>query len=54
MTLRDKSGKDSCPAPGTYRFTVAGNALKLTKVSDSNPACVGRVTVLAGKFTKVG
>src|ERR1700678_3454132 len=52
ITLRDKSGPDACPAPGTYRFTLTGDALKFTKVSDSNPQCVGRVTVLGGKFTK--
>jgi hypothetical protein len=54
ITLTDKSGKDACPAPGTYKFTLSGNKLKFTKVSDSNPACIGRVTVLGGKFTKVG
>jgi hypothetical protein len=53
ITLRDKSGKDACPAPGTYRFALADHQLKFTKVSDANPACIGRVTVLAGKFTKV-
>jgi hypothetical protein len=54
ITLTDKGGKDACPASGTYKFTLAGNKLKFTRVSDSNPACVGRVTVLAGKFTKGG
>jgi hypothetical protein len=53
VTLHDKSGRDACPAPGTYRFTLTGNALKFTRVSDSNPQCIGRVTVLGGKFTKV-
>jgi hypothetical protein len=53
ITLTDKSGKDACPAPGTYSYKLSGKTLKFTKVSDSNPACVGRVTVLGGKFTKV-
>ncbi len=53
VTLRDKSGRDACPAPGTYRFKLTKNTLKFTKVSDSNPKCIGRVTVLRGKFKKV-
>ncbi|HEY5317512.1 MAG TPA: hypothetical protein VIJ20_05995 [Solirubrobacteraceae bacterium] len=53
ITLRDKSGKDACPAPGTYKFTLSGDKLKFTKLSDPKAACVGRVTVLSGTFTKV-
>lgn len=54
ITLRDKSGPDACPAPGTYRFKLKGKSLKFSKVSDPNPACVGRVIVLRSTFTKVG
>ncbi|HWF72441.1 MAG TPA: lipocalin family protein [Solirubrobacteraceae bacterium] len=54
ITLTDKSGKDACPAPGTYKFTLTGKKLRFARVSDSNPACIGRVTVLGGKFTKIG
>ncbi|HWF34715.1 MAG TPA: hypothetical protein VG295_05075 [Solirubrobacteraceae bacterium] len=53
ITLRDKSGKDACPGSGTYKFALTANKLKFTRVRDPKPACVGRVTVLAGKFTKV-
>jgi hypothetical protein len=54
ITLKDKSGPDKCPAPGTYKFKLKGKTLKFTKVSDSNPSCAGRPIVLKGTFTKVG
>ena len=52
ITLKDGSGPDACPAPGTYKFKLSGKTLKFTKISDSNPACIGRQIVLKGTFTK--
>jgi hypothetical protein len=54
ITFTDKSGKDACPTPGIYTFKLNGSKLKFTRVSDSFAKCAGRVTVLAGSFTKVG
>ena len=54
ITLNDKSGKDACPGPGIYKFKPTGKKLKFTRVSDPNENCIGRVTVLAGSYTKVG
>jgi hypothetical protein len=53
ITLKGGTGPNACPAPGTYKFKLKGKTLKFTKVSDSNPACVGRQTVLKGTFTKI-
>lgn len=53
VTVHDTSGPGKCPGTGTYKFKATGNKLRFTKISDSNPACLGRVTVLKGTFTKV-
>jgi hypothetical protein len=52
VRLGHERGKDACPATGTYAFRRTGRTLKLTRVSDSNPNCTGRATVLASTFTK--
>ncbi len=54
ITFHDKTGRDACPAAGTYAATVNGDKLTLSPLSDSNPHCIGRLTVLSGTFTKVG
>jgi hypothetical protein len=54
ITLQPASGPHTCKAPGTYRFVLKGKTLNFTKVRDSNPACLGRQTILKGRFTKVG
>ena len=54
ITFNDKSGRAACPTPGIYSYRLNGSKLKLTRVSDSLAKCAGRVTVLAGSFTKVG
>ncbi len=55
VTFKDSSGPGKCPGTGKYRFKLSGKKLKLTVISDSNSACVGRKDVLThGAFTKVG
>jgi hypothetical protein len=53
ITFNDKSGKDACPSPGVYKFTLNGSKLKFTRVSDSATKCAGREGVLAGSYTKL-
>ncbi len=54
VTLCSGNRPGRLPASGTYKFKITGNKLKFTVVSDSNPACVGRMDVLThGKWTKV-
>ena len=53
ITFHDKTGRDVCPGPGKYKVNLTGTTLTFTLISDSNPNCVGRRTVLAGTFTKV-
>jgi hypothetical protein len=52
ITFHDKGGPAACSAPGTYSFAISGNKLKLTRISDSNMSCAGRVAVLSRTFTK--
>jgi hypothetical protein len=53
ISLTDSSGRGKCPGTGVYKVKKTGTSLKFTKVSDPNPACVGRATVLtAGTWTK--
>jgi hypothetical protein len=53
ITLKDNSGPDKCSGTGVYNFKLKGKTLTFTKVSDT-ASCVGRATVLSGKFTKIG
>ena len=54
ITFNGKSsGPDACnKGSGTYKFKLKGSKLTFTTVG-SDP-CVGRATILTGKFTKVG
>ena len=54
ITFRDKTGRDACPGAGRYTVHLRGGTLTFTPLSDPNPNCLGRRTVLAGSFTKVG
>jgi hypothetical protein len=55
ITVFGGTGEASCPAKGTYKFTLTGTKLKFKVVSDSNPACIGRKLLLThGTFTKIG
>lgn len=54
ITFKDTGGPDACPSPGIYRFKVSGKSVTLKRLSDSNPKCVGRATVVTGTFTKTG
>ncbi len=53
ITFKDTGGPGKCPAPGKYKFKLTGAKLKLTAISDSTAACVGRKDVLThGALTK--
>jgi hypothetical protein len=54
ITFHDTSGRDACPGAGSYTVHLAGKTLRFTPLSDPSPSCLGRRTVLAGTFTKVG
>jgi hypothetical protein len=54
ITFHDKTGRDACPGPGRYTVHLAGRTLHFTPLSDPSPNCLGRRTVLAAIFTKVG
>jgi hypothetical protein len=54
ITFHDKTGRDACPGPGSYTVHLSGRTLRFTPLSDPNPNCLGRRTVLAASFTKVG
>lgn len=49
ITLKSR-GKGACTSLGKYTFTLSGNTLNFTKISDP---CPGRPEVLAHPFTKV-
>ena len=50
LTLSREKGPLACGFPGTYTWKRSGKALTLTKVSDSQAACVGRAVVLGHRF----
>jgi len=54
IIFHDKTGRDACPGPGRYTVHLAGRMLHFTPLSDPSPNCLGRRTVLAATFTKVG
>jgi hypothetical protein len=54
ITFHDKTGRDACPGPGRYTVHLAPRTLRFTPLSDPSLNCLGRRTVLAGSFTKVG
>ncbi|MBV9192834.1 MAG: hypothetical protein JO168_01735 [Solirubrobacterales bacterium] len=53
ITLKDASGSNACSTKGTYRFALRGTTLTFKRIHDSRSSnCIGRVLVLAHKFTK--
>jgi hypothetical protein len=53
ITFQKETGPAACKgsqAVGRYGWSVKGKTLKFTRYADT---CVGRRTILAGKFTKV-
>ena len=54
VTFHDTSGPGKCPGTATYKYKVSGKTLKFTNVNDRTKACLGRETVLKGKFVKTG
>lgn len=53
ISLTDTAGPGKCRGTGTYKAKLAHDKLKFTKISDPSPSCVGRVGVLAHRFTKI-
>jgi hypothetical protein len=50
ITFNKPTKKSGCHKPGKYSFSVTGNQLKFTKISDP---CFPRNKILARTFTKV-
>jgi hypothetical protein len=53
ITFGHETGPDACGPSGTYVFKLSGAKLKFTRIKESS-TCIGRSTVLAGPFAKIG